>query len=381
MWKSGLTVALDVGSQTIKGLVFECSPTEILKVHKRISVRTPPHSTAARIVEHLHAVLANVIKEFGRIPSKVTAGFGAGLADYHVEAWDVGNIGKSHLDQKDVVGYFSSLFKQHTQDDQAVIASPAGIEINGYPVSTAIFRDNAKRSLLALGGVYRDLRFRTVVAYFPSEMGTRLADMKRMLGGVPIEFVPLASAYREILVNGLAARDALLVDIGGVSTMVLLLKEGILVQDVSFPFGISHIAREVGKKLNMRQDEATDYIRQYSQGLADEKAGSLIREHLAPSLGIWTRSFREQLDVLYPFGPLTGETYLCGGGAYLPELRSYVEQGAWLKNLSYTASPRVAVLEGKSLLGEHKLGEFLQGPEDAGLASVIRYGMGHEIIV
>lgn len=136
--------------------------------------------------------------------------------------------------------------------------------------------------------------------------------------------------------------------------MLVMLKGGLLVQTVSFPLGVSHIAsQEPGTKAKIpSKDMAT-----------------------------WSQCFRESLDFLYPFGPLTGETYLCGGGAHIRELRSYVEQGEWLKTLSYTATPRVIVLEGKSLLADSAVQGFLQGPEDAGLASVVCYGMHHEVIV
>ena len=361
--KSDLAVALDVGSQTIKGLVFEITDTgSLLKTHKRIAVQMPSVCTASRIVEELHNALAGVIKEFGRIPAKTIAGFGTSLAEYHVEQWDVEPGVTTRLGQKDMAEYFGRLFEQHAQEDQAMIATPAGIEINGYAISPEVVSRSAgsraarqmSYSLFALGGTCRDIRFRTVVSYFSSEIGTLLADMKRMLGGVPIEFVPLASVYREALAGRLNVRDALLIDIGGTTTMLVMLKGGLLVQTVSFPLGVSHIAsQELGTKAKIP----------------------------SKNMATWSQCFGESLDFLYPFGPLTGETYLCGGGAHIRELRSYVEQGEWLKTLSYTATPRVIVLEGKSLLADSTVQGFLQGPEDAGLASVACYGMHHEVIV
>lgn len=353
--KSGLAVALDVGSQTIKGLVYEVSGTGvILKAHKRVAIRLPPVSTASQIVEGLHNVLAGVIKEFGRIPAKTVAGFGTSLAEYHIEQWDFKPDTKTRLNRKDLVEYFSRLFEQHAQEYLAMIATPVGIEINGYAISPEALWLNRQHSLFALGGTCRDISFRTLISYFPSEIGTLLVEMKQMLGGVPIEFIPLASAYREVLVNRLKARDALLIDIGATTTMLVMLKGGMLVQTVSFPFGVSHVAQEkLGTKTGIEQKDIV----------------------------LWSQCLRSSLDFLYPFGPLTGETYLGGGGAYFPELRSYVESGEWLKTLSYTATPRVTVLEGKSLLADSAVQGFLQGSEDAGLASVVCYGMHHEVIL
>lgn len=348
--KSQLWVALDVGSRTIKGLVLEVSDTgSILKPHKRIAVQIPSTATASRIVGELHNMLANVIKEFGRIPSKVIAGFGTGLAEYHVEQWDVEPSEKLRFGQKDMMEYFSRLFEQHRKEDRAVIATPAGVEINGYAISPEVLHHDMHHSLFALGGACRDIRFRTVVSCFPSEIGTLLAQMKQMLGGVPIEFVPLVSVYQEALAHRLKVHDALLIDIGETTTMLVMLKDGMLTQTVSFPFGVFHVAEELRKKIKTES--------------------------------MWNQCFRGGLDFLYPFGPLTGETYLCGGGAHIPELRSYLEQGEWLKTLSYTTTPRVIILEGKSLLAGNTMEGFLQGPEDAGLASVVCYGMHHEVIV
>ncbi len=357
--KSDLMVVLDVGSRIIKGLAYEVSSKGLLlKTHKRIAVQMPPACTASRIVGELHNALAGVIKEFGRIPAKTIAGFGTSLAEYHVEQWNVESTvlqgGKTRISQKDMVEYFSRLFEQHGKEDMAMIATPVGIEINGYAIPSEALRPNIQPSFFTLGGTCRDIRFLTLVSYFPSEIGTLLTQMKHMLGGVPIEFIPLASVYREMLANRLNVRDALLIDIGGTTTMLVMLKGGMLVQTVSFPFGVSHVAQErIGTKAKIRSKD----------------------------MELWSRCFRDSLDFLYPSGPLTGETYLCGGGAYVPELRSYVEQGQWLKTLSYNATPRVTVLEGKSLLADSAAPGFLQGPEDVGLASVVCYGMHHEVIV
>lgn len=375
--KTKLCVALDVGSRTIKGVVFSGQ-----KAHKRIEVNMSSAYSATRIVAELHNLLSGVIKEFGRVPTSVTAGFGTSLAEYHVESWDVEPIDKMRFSQKDLAACFSNLFNARDRDGQAMIAAPVSIEINGYTVPAGVFRGNGQQhALFALGGGAHDMRFKTLVSYFPSEVASFLADMKRMLGGVPLEFIALASAYQEVLANRLKVRDALLIDIGGTDTMMVMIKEGVLAQTASFPFGVSHIAQGLEKKLKLQHEDALDYLRQYSRGLADKKIRSTVQQHLTPALEIWSRSFCDTLGFLYPLGPLTGETYLCGGGAYLPEMRSYVEQGEWLKPLSYTATPRVTVLEGKSLLAENASEGFLQGPEDAGLASVVWYGMHHEVIV
>jgi hypothetical protein len=262
-----------------------------------------------------------------------------------------------------------------------MIAAPVGVEVNGYPVPVGVLANNSKNSLFALGGTAGDIRFRTLVSYFPSEIASLLAEMKQMLGGVPLEFVPLASAYREALVNGLHVREALLIDIGGASTMLVMLKGGFIVQALSFPFGVFHIAQELGEKSALPLEEVLDQLRQYSQGHRDKKMQSTLSQHLGPAIEIWSQCFRDNLDFLYPMGPLTGETYLCGGGAYIPELRSYVEHGEWLKNLSYASAPRVSIFDGKSLFSENQFQGFFQGPEDAGLASVTRYGMHHEIFI
>ena len=403
--QSQLCVALDVGSRAIKGVVFSMAGKTFQQMHKRVAVQMPSVYAPVRIVEELHKLLGDVIKEFGRVPSKVTAGFGSSLAEYRVEAWDLPRhstgpegpgsglrtgaesrgvdwVGKARLNQKEVVAYFSSLFEVHGKNDQAMIAAPTSIEINGYIVPAGVFRGAAQNTLFALGGGARDIRFKTLVSYFPSEISSLLADMKQMLGGVPLELVPLASAYREALVHRLQVRDVLLVDIGGTSTMLVLLKDGTLSQTISFPFGISHMAQELGEKLKMKPTrDASDQLRQYSQGLTNEKMQSTIRQHLVPVLAIWSQCFHDALETLYPLGPLTGETYLCGGGAYLPELRAYIEEGEWLKNISYAVAPRVTVFEGKALFPENDLKGFFQGPEDAGLASVMGYQMEHEVLV
>ena len=202
------------------------------------------------------------------------------------------------------------------------------------------------------------------------EMACTLEEVKKGLSGLRIDFYPNFLAQKEVLTSVLKLQNSLIIDVGGETTALALLKNGSLEQTTFFPLGGRHFLRGISKVSGMSFEEAEDLKRQHAQGLLNQEVQKRLHNFIRQELEMWKKMFLAGLDIFYHFGPLPPQVILIGGGANIPEINSAV-LGNWLKSFSYEEYPKVNNLRGDSVFGGDSLGGALQGSEDFNLAALI----------
>ncbi|TSD04614.1 MAG: hypothetical protein Greene071436_109, partial [Parcubacteria group bacterium Greene0714_36] len=181
----------------------------------------------------------------------------------------------------------------------------------------------------------------------PVESGAMFVEIKNSLGGVPVEFVPLAVVYKNAITEHLALQDCFVVDIGENETTLLSLRDGRFSHAAFIPLGARRITAPLPKLSGAAQ---------------------------------WKKSFVSAIESFAAAGPLPADLLLTGGGAYIPEIRAALLAPDWMAGVSYAAAPRLRVLEGNTFFGGDTVGGYLQGAEDAGLAALAVYaGARHPV--
>lgn len=410
--KGNLRVLVDVGSHAIKALAVEIlPPAEKLRVIKKVVLKLPPgkglgaaslavdnDSGALRTITKLRELLFSFLKEFERVPQQILVAFGPSLADYSIQTWGL-HLEKQEktISREDASIHFYTLLSQHRDWKRAVIAEPLELTVNGYPVrfnkerrpAYGLDRELTETSALRRGGligfnrkipVLGELGFRAILLSFHEAIGRRLLEMRESLGGMPIEFMPLVAAHAEGVLTPLRLYDAFLIDIGGEETTLASFKEGSLIYAAAFPVGARHFIRGVSAITSLSFDEAEQAKRRYAHNLTNDATKRKLNEFLTQELTVWEQQFLRTLDDFYPFGPLSSDVLLFGGGTYIPEISNWVRSSGWHKDFSCVSSPRVRVLDAYSIFTGDSLGGFFQGPEDVGLASLLMYSLRHESI-
>src|SRR3989338_8415620 len=224
--KSPVFMVIDVGSHAIRALIFELpegakKPVIIKKFFLRLpSVSTADRESAGRhtlrVSTKLRELMFVALKELGRIPKKIWIGIGPHLAPYSLETWS-GEYEASGvtITKTDLFSYFEEMSKKYRNEDTYVMAFPVEAFLNHYPVNLREFTDI---TLPSVGGKVSSgvtVEFRTIVLRFPKEIGHSFVEIKESLGGMPIEFTPIAAAVIGIVPEVLGLRDAFLVGGGG----------------------------------------------------------------------------------------------------------------------------------------------------------------------
>lgn len=377
------SVVVDLGTYSVKIIVFE-RPQGNSHPHilKKLVQNVPPGIPALRLIEKVRELLFGVVKGLGKVPEKIIIALGPGTAEFSFAEWRVTpTSGAKIISRKEVDEYFHRLFlEHHDHPSRALFAYPLGFAVNGYQKEYLFAPSGRGRGVALERSLVREFAFQTVLMSLSPELGAAFADMKRSLGGMPVEFIPLSAAHAEAIRKVENLKHAFWVDVGGGETIIGLLHAGSPVFITSFPMGAEHFVQAIARALKITLEEARDIKRQYVQGIAEERIRAKLKETLRESTETWKQMFVAELDGLYHLGPLSPEVLLFGGGAYLPEVGSVLRSSDWLHNFSYTDTAKIKVLSGHSFFGGDSLGGFLQGPEDVGVASLMIYSMHHEPI-
>lgn len=371
-----IRVAIDVSPHAIRGLVF-VPERESLKVVRKMIFKAPEKIPVEKIGGKLHEFVFELIKSLERVPEKITLGVGPELGSHEMLSWKLEKPEGFRLaSPKHLEPYFASLFEQYGASHHGALAYPLEVLANGYSLDkffhgaeprSVPFRDLTKHVV--------ELEFRTLCLRFAENTGMSLFEMKKSLGGMPVELVPQVAAYESAITRGLGVKDAFLVSIGWEETMLLLVRNGVLAVLTSFPVGERHCVRGIAKKLAISTAEAEDLKRQ--EGELGVQSGTKVSEAMGPELEEWKKHFLECLGNFYTSGPLPAKVYVVGTGAHFPQFSEFLKTGEWIKDLSYVSVPEVQALEAQTLFAGNTFNGSLRGPEDFTLASLVFCSLHH----
>jgi len=367
--KPPVWVVIDTGSHFIKALILEkADGSGLPKVVRKMNIKLSPYEGAAKTVAKLRQLVFEVIKNLERVPQKIVISLGPNVAEYSLQSWGIQSLGTEKKNSsQELKNYFHNLFEQNCDKTRALLAFPLEIVAGGYSIDA----ETLKKS------VVKDLSFNTFLLYFPLDVGTALNEMKQSLGGLPIEFVPQAVAYKEAISAALKISDAFLIDVGGEYTALSLLGEGKLRQFQVFPLGLHHFLKDFAVKSRISLQEAEEILRQHFQGISAPQK-SQLDDIISQKSAEWQQKFQDSLGYFYHKGPLPAQIFFFGEGACLKEIELYLRNPAWMNNFSYVTSPQLRVWDASGIFGGETLGGFLQGPEEVGLASLIFYAFHYK---
>ncbi len=384
---------VDVGSDAIKALLFElpqentgASPAQTLALVPRPIEKfvweLPEQYSGVRLARKIRECVFRMVQHIHEVPERILVALGPTVAESGLRTWRVGaGAGGRMFTRRDIRALYHDLFTSQNDLRRAVIAAPVDVLVNGYPLSWPSRNGREQSDSILPHAQVKEVVFRTLSMHMTVENGATFAEIKNALGGMPIEFIPLAVAYKEAVVRGLGVRDTLVVDVGGAETTVLSIRDGRFAHVGFMPLGTRRFAEHLVKKGGQSFRDAQKTMRAYAV-LAPvrqkDKAEQGIAVVSASAARQWKRSFVSALDSFFSAGPIPETLLLTGGGAYIPELRSALLADDWMGNVSYARVPKLRVLDASGFFGGNTLGGHVDGPEDAGLAALAVYAMAHQ---
>ncbi len=360
-------MVVDVGAYSMKAIMFDTDGTAPPRVIKKIFTKLPVSGDSIRVTRFLHELLFNAAKVLGKVPDAITIGVGPPFAPYVLKPLVARLEGKRHsFEGMRLTEIYQNLVLSGS-DTFGEFPHPLAVYANGWHLPLTELRGHAFASV-------KELAFPALFLQLIPEAMEALVQTQKMLGGIPIEYVPLALAYQEAIKKVFRLQDFFLIDVGERHTMLMRVREGAIVQSVSTPHGLWNFAKAISKTHSLSMEEAVEIRNHYVEESID-RVPKGTQETLSKEMTMWRSAFMMTLDRFYRIGPFSEEVILCGGGARLPEIRAFLLEGEWMRGFSHFDRPTLRVVEGRALFEGDSLGGHLQGPEEFGLGSLIIYSL------
>lgn len=341
----------------------------------------PEQYTGVRLARKIREGVFRMVQYLEGVPERIFIAAGPTVAECALRTWRVAparvGSGKTVM-RRDLRAAYHELMLAEADMRRAVIATPVDVMVNGYSLPVQL---PSRGDAVLPRALVRDVAFRTLSLYLPLENGATFGEIRQSLGGMPIEFLPLAVAHTEAVAGRLGMRDALVVDVGGDETSVIAVRGARLAHAAFLPYGARGFAERLRKQAEHSFAGAQKEMRLRAQtGTLGPVADAAAASAAAVAAGRWKELFVSSLESFAASGPLPADLLLAGGGAHFPEVRAALASSDWMGGVSHALSPRLAVMNGALLFGGDTLGGYLTGPEDAGLASLAVYATMHRPI-
>lgn len=160
------------------------------------------------------------------------------------------------------------------------------IKLNGYEVANP-YGKKAERADISL-----------LISLIPKAVTDKIFDISMSTyhaKDTEIFSFPLASfsTLRDVFHN---ERDFIFVDMGGELTDVSVIKDGLILETVSFPLGHHFLTRKVAKKFATKHEEASSLVKLYQEGHMEPSVEANLKPVMVEAAAEWSKAFHEALD-------------------------------------------------------------------------------------
>lgn len=163
-----------------------------------------------------------------------------------------------------------------------------------------------------------------------------------VVGVVP---VPCALAL------ALAGRDALIVDVGGRWTDVVLVRDGRPVACGSLAWGGSHLTQALADGFRVTLGRGEESKLAYSAGRLDTRSAQRVQDVLSPPGAEWLEGVAGLVGHLCREEAAPHRIYVCGAGSLLPDCLEALQAYPWLETIRLERYPEVQPLPARALTG------------------------------
>ena len=139
--------------------------------------------------------------------------------------------------------------------------------------------------------------------------------------------------------------DAIIVDVGGDCTDVLLVRHGGLEAIRSLPLAGAAVTRRVGRTLGVPPAGAEEVKRAYCAKRLDDKRCEELATAISADIKAWLEALQDALGDMAGQGELPAQIFMCGGGAALPDVQSAARTHRWMSALPFARQPQVALAQ------------------------------------
>lgn len=143
--------------------------------------------------------------------------------------------------------------------------------------------------------------------------------------------------------------SAIFIDIGGGTSDVAVVRNGGLEGTKMFAIGGRSFTKRLSQVLNVSFAKAENVKLAYSKGKLEDESEKMVREALEADAEVWLSGVELSLSEFSEVDLLPSRILLCGGGSALPEIKKALEKTNWYKDLPFAKKPQVSFISPKEV--------------------------------
>ncbi|MEI7578967.1 MAG: cell division FtsA domain-containing protein [bacterium] len=368
-------LALDIGTEFVKAVLFTVDNIEVkVKIKGYGVAKQNSNAMQGAMIVNLESVIKAADRAVGEalqnadklaklklgkdnvnefaptpVPEKVIIGIAGELvqgvtimADYERET------PQAKITAVEVNEVINQIKEQAFEDAVTDIAAEIGVDIK------SLEEINSKINSTYIDGVKVDnpegftgtkVGYKVFSTFAPSIHVNSLREIAYQLGLeiLSIEVEPYAIA-RALKGGRKQDYNAIILDVGGGTTDVAVIKEGAVAGTKMFAYGGRVFTKRIAKDLAVDLHEAEQMKIDYSLKQLDKAAEIQVKKAIGKDIQIWAEGVELALDEIDDIDKYPGSIYLCGGGSALPEIKEALIEHPWLQVLPFLSYPKVNFL-------------------------------------
>lgn len=385
---SETVLALDIGTEVAKALIFQTDPESgtgvvigVGKVRQKIgNMQSGAVADIAGVIETAQEAI-NLAKEKAGVKKikKAIVGIAGELVKgttttVHYERVkpetriDISEL-KNIIQKVQLKAYErikDQLAWETCQDDidiKLINAAIVDVRIDGYGISNP------------MGFQGRDVSMSIFNAYAPM---IHLGALQKIGDELKIDLISIAAEPYAVARSIGFEKDsldfsAIFIDIGGGTTDIAVVRNGGLEGTKMFALGGRAFTKRLAQEMEVGFNEAEKLKIQYSQRRLGIEETARIEQILDEDCRVWLSGLEISLSEFSESDRLPSKILLCGGGSALPGIKRALSTPEWLQDLPFTKTPNINFLQPKDITRIIDSTGELKNPQDVtpmGLANL-----------
>ena len=225
-------------------------------------------------------------------------------------------------------------FMDSHPDIELMHASIVELQLDGYPVENPIGFQGKRLSLTVFN------------AYIPLVYSSVMQSLARALDLDLISIATQPYGLSKLMVNSPTQEEmnAIIIDIGGTSTDVVIIKNGSVEAMHNFAIGGRAFTRGIKNSLKLAGSVAEKTKRAYANNELDKRKSAKVQAAIESPLALWKSGIHLALQDMPDTKMLPSQIFLTGGGALLPDLSDTLRT-KWPKQISFVKRPQIKVID------------------------------------